>query len=169
MHDDKGTLNDIIKETVITGDQSQNPWVTVLSALILGGEQTVKTPNPPLTLASWSKNTLLVQALLKLGANINSRDHESRTSLFHAVLNNDTTTAEVLLKAGAQTDLTARGGVTPLHVAAQRSSDMTRLLLDYNADPNTKDSNGHTPLDCARAAANHSAAIILDRPIRRTR
>lgn len=56
-------------------------------------------------------------------------------------------------------------GRHPLRIAAARGRDRSvRRLLDHGADPNLRDSDGHTPLDLARRArSEHEDAAGYDR------
>ena len=66
--------------------------------------------------------------------------------------------AEALLRAGAQVEARLQGK-TPLIVSAERGDDMTiRLLIDWDADKDAKDSNGGTALH--HAASNGRGSTI---------
>jgi ankyrin repeat protein len=162
MQDAASSLNDIIRNSQPNrlGPAKENDWATVLSAIILGGDPNhANLDNPPLTIAAKERYTLLVEALLKLGADADGRDHRYRTSLYYAARNNDIATAECLLKAGARTDLVADGQLSPLHRAT--TPEMVRLLLRYGADPHAKDCEGRSPVDYARAAGNAALTPLL--------
>lgn len=60
----------------------------------------------------------LVDFLVKKGANINARNHLSKTPLLLAVENGFDEIAELLIKKGANIDASSNGD-TPLHLAAR--------------------------------------------------
>jgi ankyrin repeat protein len=145
------------------GKEARSPWVSLLSALVLGADPTASFTTPPLLLASGANNPLLVQALLKLGVPVNLQHAPSfhHTALHEAVLKNDADTARCLLQAGADPNLRSQGGRTPLHCAAERSGQLTQLLLTHGANPEVRDSRGLTPLDLAHKTRNHTAETLL--------
>jgi hypothetical protein len=55
---------------------------------------------------------------------------------------------ELLLAAGADSNLGGRGGVTPLMLTG-RSTLLTKMLLDAGADVHLRDEEGQTALSCA--------------------
>ncbi|XP_035752490.1 ARF GTPase-activating protein GIT2 isoform X1 [Egretta garzetta] len=68
-----------------------------------------------------------------------------------------------LLSLGAQANFFhPEKGNTPLHVAAKAGQTLqAELLAVYGADPGTQDSNGKTPVDCARQGGHHELAERL--------
>src|SRR5262249_4987592 len=56
---------------------------------------------------------------------------------------------ELLLQRGANPNVRARDGLTPLHKAALHNprKEVLEVLLAYKADPNLADNEGRTPLD----------------------
>lgn len=72
----------------------------------------------------------------------------------------------VLLDAGADPDVRANGGITPLHVAASDGHDasIVEALIDAGADPNSRTDLGETALVVAAANAKDPAIIqvLLD-------
>jgi len=74
----------------------------------------------------------MVRALIEMGACINELDHRGRSPLHRAVRAGHLGATGVLLKRGADVDLSARGlfGEAPLHLAARhRFSACVHLLL----------------------------------------
>jgi len=70
--------------------------------------------------------------------------------------------AKVLLARGANPNLRAEGGFTPLHEAALTGqSNLALLLLEHGADITAKDSTGKTALDHALAGKHDAVASIL--------
>jgi cytohesin len=96
-------------------------------------------------------DTNILEAVLDAGANVDpvSPEEHQWTPLAAAAGQNDAASVGILLKHGANPNVSNRNGATPLHWAADRLADESvfRLLLDYKANPNVRSSNGHTPLD----------------------
>lgn len=108
-------------------------------------------------------NATSVEALLRNGLDVNSRDRYGRTALHAAAESGETALADTLLRCGA--DLMAREdaygdngvvyprqGMTPLHLAAHRGNEaIVHLLLaqgaDIEADSGREDNV--SPLQCA--------------------
>lgn len=65
--------------------------------------------------------------------------------------------------AGLPTDLISRGRKeSPLHMAAKSATaSLVEILLGLGADANARDSNGHTPLQCAVEYGHYEAAKLL--------
>lgn len=94
----------------------------------------------------------ILEALLDAGAEVDPRSKgapEDWTPLGSAARGNLVKPAEILLKHGANPNVTNYNGTTPLHWAAYNESpspEMFSLLLSYKANPNVRSSNGNTPL-----------------------
>jgi ankyrin repeat protein len=72
-------------------------------------------------------------ALIRLGAQLESRDACGQTPLFWAVFGTESECVQQLIEAGADLNARNAAGDTPLHLA--RSAANTRHLLDAGADP----------------------------------
>jgi uncharacterized protein len=93
------------------------------------------------------QNRDAVRALVKQGADVNSRAADGTTALHWAAHWDDLDAAAFLLKAGAKVDATDDHGVTALSLAAENASlRMVDALLKANADPNVAQESGMTPL-----------------------
>ena len=108
-----------------------------------------------------------VEALLRLGADPNTRDGGGHTPLYR-VANQCGSDAgpkivRALVRAGG--DVNACGGVTrttPLHMAARRGfAGVARALLDCGAAWAAKDVKGDTPLQRALNCRRHEVARLL--------
>lgn len=102
-------------------------------------------------LAAIKKDISLIEYLLAKGIDVDSRDNEGQTPLYHAAaLNKDDIyfdVAEMLLKNGANVNAQDVNGMTPLHELVKHSNKkIFQLFLDYKADVNLKDRLGDTPL-----------------------
>lgn len=97
---------------------------------------------------------LIIQMLLKYGADVHKIDVNMDTPLHFAVRgrNPDVNIINVLLKAGAARDVNVQNmdGDTPLHLAIKSLSanrlENCRLLLESGADVNIENDYGDTPL-----------------------
>ncbi|XDG07616.1 hypothetical protein ABKA04_007231 [Annulohypoxylon sp. FPYF3050] len=90
------------------------------------------------------QDTALVELLLQKGADPNLRDKFGRTALLFA---REVKAMEVLLKHGANVNVTRNNGMTLLHIAAWHfKTDWVKLFLSNGANPFAKDRLGLSPL-----------------------
>jgi ankyrin repeat protein len=103
-----------------------------------------------------------IEMMLKMGAEVDSRDKDRKTPLHDACLKGHVETARLLLDHGAKIDARDHDGVTPLHDAALGGhAKMVELLLERKADKDARDSSGLTPLDYAKKMDRTDAVRIL--------
>lgn len=103
--------------------------------------------------ANWGCHEL-TELFLRNGADIEAQDSNGHTPLFRAVMNNYFEAARVLLAYNANTESRPGLGMdTPLllalHSENRPANCMTKLLLEYGADPQAPDKYGNTPLHVA--------------------
>jgi len=107
-----------------------------------------------------------VELLLAAGADPDIIfDVSNQTPLHGAVRRTDdlTEAPELLLKAGASTQVRDDRGLTPLHHAAMLGNyQMCRLLLRHGAARNSRESRGKTPLDLARSGGHGKVVKLLE-------
>src|SRR6185437_5651593 len=96
---------------------------------------------------------------------VNSQQDDGSTALAWAAVRCNTEVAQLLLKAGANPNLTNEQGVGPLYIAIEnRSTPIVRMLLAHGANPNLARSNGETPLMLAtRLGQIEVIKALLDR------
>ena len=99
----------------------------------------------PLHAAARGVDTRLLEWMLAKGANPNARDGDGRTPLYLA----NVESAPVLLRHQADLGLTDRQGNTALHIAAEASRGMCRLLVQAGVPVNARNISGLTPLHFA--------------------
>lgn len=88
-----------------------------------------------------------VEALLKAGVNVNTRDSRGDTPLFLAINAGESHIAAKLIGAGADVNQAVTGGITPLMIAATRGDKLSiGALLAKQAEVNAQDDNGDTAL-----------------------
>ncbi|TDH16300.1 hypothetical protein EPR50_G00018150 [Perca flavescens] len=104
-----------------------------------------------LTTAAAMGNTADVEYLLRAGAEVNGVNCFGRTAL-QVMMMGSTPVAQLLLKHGADPNVADRStGTTPLHDAARTGFlDTVRLLVQFLADPKTKDKTNNRAIDLAR-------------------
>ena len=128
----------------------------------------------------WGKTPLMLVASFKVasiliagGADINAKDKPYGWSLLHwSVELGDFTRALFLLDNGADVNVKATDGRTPLHLVAGNRTDRTDTsrevfmagkLLQNGADINAKDENGWSPLHyAAQTGSVMMAGFLLD-------
>jgi RNA polymerase sigma factor (sigma-70 family) len=104
----------------------------------------------PLIRAAQTGDVALVGLLLDAGAAVNAPCdcQGAESALWAAALFGNEDVVAQLLAAGADVDLAAFAGATPLHAAAQRGHDRIEvLLLAAGADPERTDDLGRRPAD----------------------
>ena len=103
-----------------------------------------------------------VRAMLQKHADVNAPEPDGSTALHWAAYTDDTDTAELLIRAGANAKTTNRYGVTPLALAATNSNArMIEALVKAGGDPNIASTEGETPLMLAARAGVPSAVKVL--------
>ena len=100
--------------------------------------------------AAFEKHPRVTQVLLAHGANVEARDENGRTPLWHAAFEKGKRSLDVaraLIEAGADPNAADQTGETPLiRAALEGNAPMTKLLLDAGGKPNVKENDGHTAL-----------------------
>ena len=126
---------------------------------------------PPIVEAARSGDIATVEALLKSGADINSRDASGASALHWAIAHGRNNVVQYLLEHNAMTEvpttrtnvcmvkcydeLDIKAGSTPLHIAAATANEIVvQQLLQAGAHVNTEDANGDTPFTAAAKCAN---------------
>jgi ankyrin repeat protein len=113
--------------------------------------------------AVWAGRADMVELLLERGANANAPHAEGgSTPLDYAVLRDDLTVANLLLKFGADANAEYPSGVTPLQLAAPRGNiPMMQLLVGAGAKVRHRDKAGSAAMDEAAARGAIRAVEFL--------
>jgi ankyrin repeat protein len=107
-------------------------------------------------------DVVLVELLLRHGADPNVKDSAGDAPLHKAVEYGVVDVAAVLLRHGADPNARNKEGRTPLHAAAMRCrADLAEPLLKHGADPNARDARGGTPLYYAANCHVEVVRILL--------
>ncbi|XP_035779608.1 uncharacterized protein LOC118459899 isoform X1 [Anopheles albimanus] len=105
-----------------------------------------------------------IQTLLKYGCDINSKDADSRTTLYILALDNKLKAVKFLLEySNADVNIPDSEGRTALHVSAwQGHAEMVKLLITLgNANVNAMDLESRTPLHSCAWQGNHEVMQLL--------
>jgi len=82
---------------------------------------------------------LVIEALIKAGADVSAHGENGATPLQIAVLYNNVKGAEMLIKAGADVSDHGRDGLTPLHAAINTNLKLAKMLIEAGADVSARD------------------------------
>jgi ankyrin repeat protein len=91
---------------------------------------------------------------------IDWRDAQTMTPLMHAVLSNEVSFVETLIRAGAEVNAKTRFGYSPLHYAAFTSEAVVRSLVYWRAELESQDEGGNTPLLLLAADPGSDPAML---------
>lgn len=126
----------------------------------------------PLLLAIFNGQLQVIETLLNGGADPNVVNGEGDSPLRAIVRNRDSTTASLLIRAGAARTIDEYGGLdglTALGMAARNLDIPTiKLLLDAGANPESRDEDNKTarlrlpPMNEANEEARRTAEALLD-------
>lgn len=128
--------------------------LAIMRALLDAGAEVNATNGRKATALHWAvPDPEKVRLLLAHGASVDPKTIEKRTPLYlAAMLPEGLPAARLLLQAGANPGAETVLGTTPLFPAATTSAEMTKLLLEYGADPNARARNDATPILFTRGA-----------------
>ena len=116
----------------------------------------------PLIYAVANNKPYAVRALLSYNPNLDELTYLGESALHIACLDNRVEIAELLIRKGANINITDNKDCTPLHYAAiYNYLYITDLLLYYGADTDIKCRDGSTPLTAAIWAGNAEVADLL--------
>jgi ankyrin repeat protein len=138
----------------------------IVLALLEGG---ARPESRELLSAVYDKNDTLVEALLRAGADVNTRDTQGRTALILAAekSGSDKAAAAIvrrLIAAGSDVNARDQQGRTALMMYG--SEEVTRALLAAGADPTLKDSQGLATVQ--RYRPGDPSGDLIRRAIERT-
>jgi len=123
----------------------------MIKFLLKSGLSINKTNNDGKTaLFNYQQHPEIITLLLKKGANPNSKDHRGNGPLY---VHGNPQIIHILLNAGAGPNARNLRGDTPLFsMSAALNKDKTKLLVQFGADINIKNSQNETSLFYSRSA-----------------
>jgi ankyrin repeat protein len=106
-----------------------------------------------------------VRALLNQHLDVNARSDDGSTALLWAAHWNDGSTADLLIRAGANANVANDFRVTPLSLACTNgSAALVERLLKAGANPNTPIATGETPMmTCASSGSTDAVRALIAR------
>jgi ankyrin repeat protein len=103
-----------------------------------------------------------LQGLLRQGVGVDSAAPDGSTALQRALLQEHTSSVQLLLEAGADPSRPNRYGVLPLHISAMNgNTQQVRLLLQAGASVHTPAATGETPLMIAARTGRPDVLQLL--------
>ena len=119
------------------------------------------TPAPDYFEAIAKKDQFALESALLVNADVEMQDANGRTLLMAAAQSNNIQALSHLLEAGASPLSKDRQGQTPLHLAVNSSTEISRLLINAQGGVNAKNVGGVTPLMLAAGAGNRALVELL--------
>ena len=115
-----------------------------------------------LVLAVWNSRVQEIKELLKLGVDINTRNHFGQTPLMIAAILGNLDIVTILLENKADLDYIDKNGLTALMLAARNGQlPVAELLLNNGADINVQDKSGLTALMHAASFGHEQTVEII--------
>jgi len=103
-----------------------------------------------------------MKMLINKGANLNIKDFDGNSAIFHALDVNNEKAISLLINAGVNPNQIDSSKRTPLHIATlSKKYDIALLLLNNGANPNKIDFFRRTPLHLAIIDKQYDIALLL--------
>jgi len=105
------------------------------------------------------------QELLNLGVDCDHKDKLGVAALHYCASNFSVDVAKIILEYGANVNINDLYGNEPLWTAvfnARGKYDLVKLLKDFKADSNHKNSSDKSPLDFAKKIGDEKLILILE-------
>lgn len=159
--------HEMVKELLLKGVdpdvKDQHGWTPLMRAAWRGHEQVCETlldcgananvssegdiHTWPIMIASRAGHAEIVKLLSEHNADITVRDHEGRSSLFHAIEQNNIEVAQALLELGYDPNEKFEAIPILFHAISDNRLDIARLMLEYGAKPVFEMEGIEIPLD----------------------
>ena len=162
-----GTWSGLIDEITLLHIASSHGLPSIIEAMIRSGEafdinSKDRRGRTPLSWAAQSGKEVIVQLLIKQGAEVDSKDILGRTPLFWAAERGHEAEVQLLIEQGAEVDSKDNEGRTPLSWAAEGGHEAeVQLLIEQGAEVDSKDNDGRTPLSLAISWGQEAVVQLL--------
>jgi len=103
----------------------------------------------------------LVKTLILRGAVVNHTDNQGYSALARAAQRGNLTTMKILIKAGADVNITPKGQSLLMHTVEDNNMLLSQILIKAGADVNFKDVKGETALKIARRKGYFDLDLML--------
>jgi len=103
----------------------------------------------------------LVKELIMRGEVMDNMDDNGYTAIAKAAINGHLTTLKILIKAGANVNITPEGRSLLMHVVDDNNVLLSQQLIAAGADVNYRDKNGDTALKIARRKGYFDLDLML--------
>ncbi len=135
----------------------------IFVALFLAGSLlAAESGRPAVVDAARNGDRVTLRTLIQKKADVNAQDADGSTALDWASYRDNLEVADILIRAGAKTNLANDLGVTPLWPASENgSAAMVGRLLDAGANPNAALLSGETPLMVAARSGYPEVVELL--------
>ena len=121
--------------------------------------------NSALLDAAWLGNLIVVESMLKAGADVNAKSKNGLTPLHLAAYCCHLRVVKALIEAGADVNSKNKRNWTPLHGAANMNMDyveIVRVLIQAGADFNMKTQEGSTAMHIASHGCHVAIRNLLN-------
>lgn len=141
--------------------------LTSISTRIIQGANTgecwIRSETRPALLHACRKgHVAIVEAMLDMGANIETRDHIGRSPLYTAAMEGQQKVVEILIKRGANTSSANYHGSTTLMMAAFHGhADAVEVLIKHGASVSSVNDRGTTALILAAYSGHTDVVKVL--------
>ncbi|KAJ6784458.1 hypothetical protein PWT90_02875 [Aphanocladium album] len=114
--------------------------------------------------ATIESRTEVIKALVQAGTQMDIKDADGNSALYLTTeYHSDATTAEVLLRLGASTELKSNIGRTSLmNATLKQKLPLVKTLLENGANVNISDKSGRVPIMAAVAAGSEACIQLLN-------
>ncbi|KAF5137673.1 Serine/threonine-protein phosphatase 6 regulatory ankyrin repeat subunit C [Metarhizium anisopliae] len=157
--------SDYFRDRFYVLNQAPVPYELIIGSNFHQDHGPVLLEPPPLALAAARADEAVIRRLLKQGVDVEARDAQGSTPLYHAIDSDSPHIVQLLLENGADAAATDNYGIMPLHKAAARGNKaIVKLLLEKDVDLEAKNPYERTVLlDASYKGHEAVVKLLLDK------